>query len=145
MLLLSPSSKITNNQPESVEPALCSGSGSICQFSLVLLHLWDETLIQRSFLFSLHLPNSWIQRGPAATNIGLITGHLVEEPVSNPNPTKTRHGWKKLYRTDASSLMLDSPHMVSVYLHVTMSEVMLGFEEVEKQTCCFVSGVRRRS
>ncbi|XP_028264530.1 kinesin-like protein KIF20B isoform X2 [Parambassis ranga] len=43
----------------------------------------------------------------AKTIIGLVSGHPVELPVTTA--TKSQRGRKKLYKTDASTLLLDSP------------------------------------
>ncbi|XP_044034097.1 kinesin-like protein KIF20B isoform X3 [Siniperca chuatsi] len=45
----------------------------------------------------------------AKTIIGLVSGHSVEKETV----TKLRRGRKKLYNKDASTQLLDSPHMVS--------------------------------
>ncbi|XP_034425713.1 kinesin-like protein KIF20A isoform X2 [Hippoglossus hippoglossus] len=49
----------------------------------------------------------------AKTIIGLVSGHSVErEPVTTA--TRPRRGRRKLYKTDASSPLFVSPHMMSV-------------------------------
>ncbi|XP_051275749.1 kinesin-like protein KIF20B isoform X2 [Dicentrarchus labrax] len=45
----------------------------------------------------------------AKTLIGLVSGHSVEKDAVT-TATKQRRGRKKLYKTDASSTLLDSPH-----------------------------------
>lgn len=47
----------------------------------------------------------------AKTIIGLVSGHSVDKETL-PATTKVRRGRKKLYKTGASSPLLDSPHMV---------------------------------
>ncbi|XP_039992224.1 kinesin-like protein KIF20A [Xiphias gladius] len=48
----------------------------------------------------------------AKTIIGLVSGHSVEKETVT-TATKTRRGRRKLYKTDASSPLLDSPHTTS--------------------------------
>lgn len=47
----------------------------------------------------------------AKTIIGLVSGHSVEKETVT-TATKPRRGRRKLYKTEASSPLLDSPHMV---------------------------------
>ncbi|XP_023262141.1 kinesin-like protein KIF20B [Seriola lalandi dorsalis] len=48
----------------------------------------------------------------AKTILGLVSGHSVEKETVTV-ATKPRRGRKKLYKTDASTPLLDSPHMTS--------------------------------
>ncbi|XP_026206490.1 kinesin-like protein KIF20A [Anabas testudineus] len=73
--------------------------------------------------------------GSKAKNIiGLVSGHSVEnETVSTA--TKPRRGRKNLYQTDASSLMLDSPNMMSGAQEEKESDHLIIKRQLRSKTC----------